>query len=73
MGPVRAARPRALVDLRTTARREVLLTNLASIMVGVSFYVVSLVLPQLLQLPTATGYGLGRSMVVAGLCVARWA
>ncbi|MER7680602.1 MULTISPECIES: MFS transporter [unclassified Streptomyces] len=59
-----------LVDLRTTARRSVLFTNLASIMVGVSFYVVSLVLPQLLQLPTATGYGLGRSMVVAGLCVA---
>ncbi|MER5601807.1 MFS transporter [Streptomyces sp. NPDC002265] len=65
---LRVAAP--LVDLRTTARREVLLTNLASIMVGVSFYVVSLVLPQLLQLPTATGYGLGRSMVVAGLCVA---
>jgi MFS family permease len=59
-----------LVDLRTTARREVLLTNLASIMVGVAFYVVSLVLPQLLQLPTSTGYGLGQSMVVAGLCVA---
>ncbi|MDX2812770.1 MFS transporter [Streptomyces sp. PA03-5A] len=59
-----------LVDLRTTARREVLLTNLASIMVGVSFYVVSLVLPQLLQLPAATGYGLGQSMVVAGLAVA---
>ncbi|MGW4321127.1 MFS transporter [Streptomyces sp. NPDC004684] len=65
---LRVAAP--LVDLRTTARREVLLTNLASIMVGVAFYVVSLVLPQLLQLPTATGYGLGRSMVVAGLCVA---
>ncbi|MGW0550666.1 MFS transporter [Streptomyces altiplanensis] len=59
-----------LVDLRTSARREVLLTNLASIMVGVAFYAVSLVLPQLLQLPTSTGYGLGRSMVVAGLCVA---
>ncbi|MFG3657054.1 MFS transporter [Streptomyces sp. NPDC047706] len=59
-----------LVDLRTTARREVLLTNLASIMVGVSFFVVSLVLPQLLQLPSATGHGLGQSMVVAGLCVA---
>ncbi|MEJ1196357.1 MULTISPECIES: MFS transporter [unclassified Streptomyces] len=59
-----------LVDLRTTARREVLLTNLASIMVGVSFYVISLVLPQLLQLPSETGYGLGQSMVVAGLCVA---
>ncbi|ANZ14408.1 major facilitator superfamily protein [Streptomyces noursei ATCC 11455] len=59
-----------LVDLRTTARREVLLTNLASITVGVAFYAISLVLPQLLQLPTSTGYGLGQSMVVAGLCVA---
>lgn len=59
-----------LVDLRTTARPAVLFTNLASIMVGVSFYVVSLVLPQLLQLPKATGYGLGQSMVTAGLLVA---
>ncbi|MEU0910098.1 MFS transporter [Streptomyces althioticus] len=64
---LRVAAP--LVDLRTTARREVLLTNLASIMVGVSFFVVSLVLPQLLQLPTVSD-GLGQSMVVAGLCVA---
>jgi MFS family permease len=59
-----------LVDLRTTARPAVLFTNLASIMVGVSFYVVSLVLPQLLQLPTSTGYGLGQSMVSAGVIVA---
>lgn len=58
-----------LVDLRTTARPAVLFTNLASIMVGVSFYVVSLVLPQLLQLPKSTGYGLGQSMVSAGLLV----
>ncbi|MDF6042208.1 MFS transporter [Streptomyces sp. JH14] len=62
--------PAPLVDLRTSARREVLLTNLASVMVGVAFYAVSLVLPQLLQLPVSTGYGLGQSMVVAGLCVA---
>ncbi|MFH8979646.1 MFS transporter [Streptomyces varsoviensis] len=59
-----------LVDLRTTARRQVLLTNLASILVGFSYYAMSLVLPQLLELPKATGYGLGQSMVVAGLCVA---
>ncbi|GCD36528.1 MFS transporter [Streptomyces chrestomyceticus JCM 4735] len=65
---LRVAAP--LVDLRTTARREVLLTNLTSIMVGVAFYAISLVLPQLLQLPASTGYGLGQSMVVAGLCVA---
>ncbi|MFE0731931.1 MFS transporter [Streptomyces antibioticus] len=62
--------PAPLVDLRTTARPAVLFTNLASIMVGVSFYVVSLVLPQLLQLPKSTGYGLGQSMVVASLLVA---
>ncbi|MFI1728930.1 MFS transporter [Streptomyces acidicola] len=59
-----------LVDLRTTASPAVLLTNLASIMVGFSFLVVSLVLPQLLQLPESTGYGLGESMVVAGVLVA---
>jgi MFS family permease len=59
-----------LVDLRTTARRQVLLTNLAAIMIGISFYAMSLVLPQLLELPTATGYGLGKSLVVAGLCMA---
>lgn len=59
-----------LVDLRTSVRRTVLLTNLASVMLGVAFYAVSLVLPQLVQLPTATGYGLGESMIVAGLCMA---
>ncbi|WP_435158664.1 MFS transporter [Amycolatopsis sacchari] len=59
-----------LVDLRTTVRPAVLLTNLASITVGASFLVVSLVLPQLLQLPKATGYGLGQPMVVAGLLMA---
>ncbi|MES4904869.1 MFS transporter [Streptomyces sp. NPDC000395] len=65
---LRIAEP--LVDLRTTARRQVLLTNLASIMVGFSFYAMSLILPQLLELPKATGYGLGQSMVMAGLFVA---
>lgn len=59
-----------LIDLRTTARRQVLLTNLAAITVGVSFYAMSLVLPQLLELPKATGYGLGQSLLVAGLTVA---
>ncbi|MFD4987292.1 MFS transporter [Streptomyces sp. NPDC058374] len=62
--------PSPLVDLRTSTRRTVLLTNLASVMLGVAFYAVSLVLPQLVQLPTATGYGLGESMVMAGLCMA---
>jgi MFS family permease len=59
-----------LVDLRTSARRQVLLTNVASAVFGFSMFAMSLVLPQLLQLPAATGYGLGRSMLVVGLVMA---
>ncbi|MEU6198885.1 MFS transporter [Streptomyces sp. NPDC047061] len=59
-----------LVDLRTTVRRQVLFTNLASIAFGFSMFAMSLVLPQLLQLPTQTGYGLGRSMLTVGLVMA---
>ncbi|MEW2393516.1 MFS transporter [Streptomyces venezuelae] len=59
-----------LVDLRVTARPQVLMTNAASILVGFSMYAQSLVVPQLLQLPEATGYGLGQSMVAMGLWMA---
>ncbi|WP_393073774.1 MFS transporter [Streptomyces sp. LN704] len=59
-----------LVDLRTTARPRVLLTNLASVFVGCAMYASMLVLPQLLQFPEATGYGLGQSMLAAGLWMA---
>jgi MFS family permease len=56
-----------LVDLRATARPQVLLTNLASAVFGFAMFAMSLVLPQLLQMPKATGYGLGQSMLTAGL------
>ncbi|MFH8757467.1 MFS transporter [Streptomyces atroolivaceus] len=59
-----------LVDLRTTARPRVLLTNLSSILVGVGMYSFMLIAPQLLQFPEATGYGLGQSMLAAGLWMA---
>ncbi|SEG99954.1 Major Facilitator Superfamily protein [Nonomuraea solani] len=59
-----------LVDLRTTVRRQILLTNLASIVVGFSMYALSLIGPTVLQLPAATGYGLGLSMFEAGLWMA---
>ncbi|MER5940816.1 MFS transporter [Streptomyces sp. NPDC001928] len=59
-----------LVDLRTTARPQVLFTNLASVALGFSMFAMSLVLPQLLQLPEQTGYGLGRSMLTVGLVLA---
>ncbi len=56
-----------LVDLRTSARRPVLFTNLASVLVGFSIMVMMLVLPHVLQSPAATGYGFGLSMLEAGL------
>ncbi len=59
-----------LVDLRTTARPRVLLTNISSILVGVGMYSFMLIAPQLLQFPEATGYGLGQSMLAAGLWMA---
>ncbi|MEU4311234.1 MFS transporter [Nocardia sp. NPDC024068] len=59
-----------LLNLRTASRRQVLLTNLAAITTGLAFYAVTLVLPQLLQLPESTGYGMGMSMLATGICAA---
>ncbi|MGN8246102.1 MFS transporter [Cellulomonas soli] len=65
---LRASDP--LVDLRVTARPVVLLTNLTSLVVGFAMYAQSLILPQLLQLPESTGYGLGQNMIQMGLWLA---
>ncbi len=59
-----------LVDLRPTARPRVLITNVASLFVGFGMYAGMLIAPQLLQFPEATGYGLGQSMLQAGLWMA---
>jgi MFS family permease len=59
-----------LVDLRTAARRQMLLTNTASAVFGFAMFAMSLVLPQLLQLPENTGYGLGQSLLIVGLVMA---
>ncbi|OKI01008.1 transporter [Streptomyces sp. CB02923] len=59
-----------LVDLRACVRRPVMLANIAAVGVGVAYYALSLALPQLMQLPTGTGYGLGASLVLAGLVMA---
>ncbi|UMG91912.1 MFS transporter [Nocardioides sp. TF02-7] len=59
-----------IVDLRTSAQRPVLLTNLAAVAIGFGMMAQSIVVPQLLQAPTATGYGLGQSILEAGLWMA---
>jgi MFS family permease len=58
------------VDLRTTVKRPVLMTNVASVAVGFAMFALALIGPQILELPVATGYGLGLSMVEAGLWLA---
>ncbi|MFD7160153.1 MFS transporter [Kribbella sp. NPDC059898] len=58
-----------LVDLRVSARPAVLFTNLSALLIGFAFYANSLSTAQLVQEPTWTGYGLGESIVVSGLCL----
>lgn len=58
-----------LVDLRTSARRPVLLTNVAALLCGISMYANMLATTQELTMPVATGYGFGLSVLAAGLCM----
>lgn len=59
-----------LVNLRIAATPVVLLTNIASILIGFSMYAMNLIIPQVMQLPAELGYGLGRSMIEMGLWMA---
>ncbi|MDY6998434.1 MAG: MFS transporter [Actinomycetota bacterium] len=61
---LRIAQP--LVDLRVSARGSVLLTNLASIVMGFALFSAQVAFPQLLELPTAVG-GLGLPLLQASL------
>jgi MFS family permease len=58
-----------MVDLRTSARRPVLFTNLASLLIGFAMFANMLLTTQQLQLPTATGYGFELNVIAAGLCM----
>ncbi|OII27896.1 MFS transporter [Frigoribacterium sp. MCBA15_019] len=69
-GAYESRTPGPLVDLRTLVRRQVLLTNVASLLFGFAMFAMSLVFPQVIQLPVETGYGLGQSLLVVGLVMA---
>jgi MFS family permease len=58
-----------LVDLRTSTRPVVLLTNLATTLVGVGMFASFMLTPLQLQASTATGYGFGVSVMLAGVCM----
>ena len=58
-----------MVDLRTSMRRPVLMTNVASLLIGFAMFVNMLLTTQQLQLPASTGYGFELSVINAGLCM----
>ncbi|MGB3697976.1 MAG: MFS transporter [Gordonia sp. (in: high G+C Gram-positive bacteria)] len=58
-----------LVDLRTSARPAVLLTNLAAVAVGFGMMAQAIVVPMMLEVPEAAG-GFGQSILQAGLWMA---
>lgn len=67
--PLELKTSQPMLDLRTSARKPVLLTNLAAILLGYSMYSNLLSTTQQLQISTATGYGFGLSALAAGLCM----
>lgn len=58
-----------LVDLRTSARRPVLLTNIASLLAGFAMFANLLVTTQQLQIPVSSGVGFGLGVTEAGLAM----
>jgi MFS family permease len=62
---LRARQP--LIDLRASRARQVALTNASSAVFAGSMLMSPLAFTQLLQMPAATGYGLGQTIIIAGL------
>src|SRR4051812_13261883 len=56
-----------LVDMRMMAIRGVWTTNAVAFLIGVGMYSSFILLPELVQEPKSTGYGLGASVTTAGL------
>jgi MFS family permease len=51
--------PQPLVNMRTLARRTVLTTDLATLLVGFGLFGTFVLVPQLAELPTSSGFGFG--------------
>ncbi|MEV8514617.1 MFS transporter [Dactylosporangium sp. NPDC051484] len=66
---VELRRASPLVDVRTTARPALLLTNVASLFVGFALFATLIGTASYVQAPAATGYGFGKSVMVGGLCM----
>jgi MFS family permease len=60
------------VDLRVLNRGGSWTTHLAALLLGMGLYSGFVLLPQFVQAPTATGYGLGLSVTKSGLFLLPW-
>ncbi|OUZ09460.1 hypothetical protein BHE97_10405 [Aeromicrobium sp. PE09-221] len=67
--PTQLRRSQPMVDLRIARQRTVLTTNIASLFVGFAMFANMLLTTQILQLPTASGAGLGLDAGTAGLAM----
>ncbi len=64
---VRSAVP--LVDMRLMRLRPVWSINLAAVLLGGGMYALFVIIPELLQEPRSTGYGLGASVIRSGIFI----
>ncbi len=62
--------PQPLIDLRLASSRPVLVTNAVAIALGMGLIAQSITLPQILQAPLDSGYGLGQNISQTGLWMA---
>lgn len=58
-----------LIDARALANKPIAMTNVASVFVGFALFASFVGTTNYVQAPTATGYGFGSSVLVAGLCL----
>jgi MFS family permease len=58
-----------LVDIAATARRPIVLTNIASLLFGFALFASFIGTASYVEAPPATGYGFGSSVIVGGLCL----
>src|SRR5918999_1301100 len=59
--------PQALADVRLLAQPPVLMTNVATLLVGFGMFGSFILIPQLAEAPESTGYGFGLDATGAGL------
>ena len=59
--------PQPLVDIEMLVRTPVLMTNIATLLVGFGMFGSFILIPQLVEAPESTGYGFGLTATGAGL------